>query len=55
MVKSTPLLVKKIVKKRTAKFVRFESDVYPGRFGGSWRRPRGILPPYRRYRQSRAP
>lgn len=41
MVKTTPLLAKKIVKKRTAKFVRFEADCYPGRMTGSWRRPRG--------------
>jgi ribosomal protein L32E len=49
MVKSTPLLAKKIVKKRTAKFVRFESDCYPGRMTGSWRRPRGTTVSYRRY------
>ena len=41
MVATAPLLRKKIIKKRISKFIRFESDVYPGRFGGSWRRPRG--------------
>ena len=42
MVKSTPLLRKRIVKKRTLKFTRFQSDLYGGRLAESWRRPRGI-------------
>jgi ribosomal protein L32E len=42
MVKSTPLLRKRIVKKRTLKFTRFQSDLYGGRLEESWRRPRGI-------------
>lgn len=42
MVKSTPLLRKRIVKKRTLKFTRFQSDLYGGRLTESWRRPRGI-------------
>jgi hypothetical protein len=41
MVKSTPLLKKRIVKKRTLKFTRFQSDLYGGRLAESWRRPRG--------------
>ena len=41
MVKSTPLLRKKIVKKRTLKFTRFQSDLYAGRLAPSWRRARG--------------
>jgi len=41
MVKSTPLLKKRIVKKRTLKFTRFQSDLYGGRVAESWRRPRG--------------
>lgn len=41
MVKSTPLLRKRIVKKRTAKFVRFQSDLYGGRLAPSWRRAHG--------------
>ncbi len=41
MVKSTPLLRKRIVKKRTLKFTRFQSDLYGGRLAESWRRPRG--------------
>ena len=41
MVKSTPLLRKKIVKKRTLKFTRFQSDLYAGRVGESWRRAHG--------------
>ncbi len=43
MVKSTPLLRKRIVKKRTLKFTRFQSDLYGGRLAESWRRPRGNL------------
>lgn len=43
MVKSTPLLRKRIVKKRTLKFTRFQSDLYGGRLAESWRRPRGIF------------
>jgi ribosomal protein L32E len=43
MVKSTPLLRKRIVKKRTLKFTRFQSDLYGGRLAESWRRPRGKL------------
>ena len=42
MVKATPLLKKRIVKKRTQKFVRFQSDLYGGRVAESWRRPHGI-------------
>ena len=41
MVKSTPLLRKRIVKKRTNQFVRFQSDLYGGRVATSWRRPHG--------------
>ena len=44
MVKSTPLLRKRIVKKRTAKFNRFQSDLYAGRVAPSWRRAHGIHP-----------
>ena len=43
MVKATPLLRKKIVKKRTLKFTRFQSDAYAGRVAESWRRPHGIM------------
>ena len=43
MVKSTPLLKKRIVKKRTLKFTRFQSDLYGGRLHESWRRSHGIL------------
>ena len=42
MVKATPLLKKRIVKKRSQKFVRFQSDLYGGRVAESWRRPHGI-------------
>ena len=42
MVRSTPLLRKRIEKKRTARFSRFQSDLYGGRLAASWRRPRGI-------------
>ena len=42
MVKATPLLRKRIVKKRTQKFVRFQSDLYGGRLAPSWRRAHGI-------------
>jgi ribosomal protein L32E len=42
MVISTPLLRKRIVKKRTLKFTRFQSDLYGGRLAESWRRPRGM-------------
>ena len=42
MVKSTPLLRKRIVKKRTARFARFQSDLYAGRVAPSWRRAHGI-------------
>jgi ribosomal protein L32E len=42
MVRSTPLLRKKIEHKRTARFTRFQSDLYGGRLAASWRRPRGI-------------
>jgi len=45
MVKSTPLLKKRIVKKRTLKFTRFQSDLYGGRLAESWRRPRGNCAP----------
>ena len=37
-----PLKVKKIVKKKLSKFVRFESVDFPNKLGASWRRPRGI-------------
>ena len=50
MVKSTPLLKKRIVKKRTLKFTRFQSDLYGGRLAESWRRPRGTAISYSRYR-----
>lgn len=43
MVISTPLLRKRIVKKRTLKFTRFQSDLYGGRLAESWRRPRGMI------------
>ena len=43
MVKSTPLLRTKIVKKRTLKFTRFQSDLYAGRLAESWRKSRGNL------------
>ncbi|CAD8058468.1 unnamed protein product [Paramecium sonneborni] len=33
---------KKIVHKRTKRFVRFESEDYPHKLKPSWRRPRGI-------------
>ncbi|CAD8141119.1 unnamed protein product [Paramecium octaurelia] len=33
---------KKIVHKRTKRFVRFESEDYPHKLRPSWRRPRGI-------------
>ena len=42
MVRSTPLLRKRIEHKRTARFTRFQSDLYGGRLAASWRRPRGI-------------
>ena len=42
MVRSTPLLRKRIEKKRTLRFTRFQSDLYGGRLAESWRRPRGI-------------
>lgn len=41
MVRSTPLLRKRIEKKRTLRFTRFQSDLYGGRLAASWRRPRG--------------
>ncbi len=41
MVRSTPLLRKRIEHKRTARFTRFQSDLYGGRLAASWRRPRG--------------
>lgn len=41
MVRSTPLLRKRIEHKRTARFTRFQSDLYGGRLAPSWRRPRG--------------
>jgi ribosomal protein L32E len=41
MVRSTPLLRKRIDHKRTARFTRFQSDLYGGRLAASWRRPRG--------------
>eukprot|EP01133_Synstelium_polycarpum_P013649 gene13649-16072_t len=37
----SPIIRSKIVKKRTAKFVRFQSDLFL-RVGASWRKPRGI-------------
>jgi len=37
-----PQVHKKILKKRINRFVRFESDCYPGKLAESWRRPRGI-------------
>ena len=43
MVKATPLLRKRIEKKRTLKFTRFQSDLYGGRLAESWRRPRGTF------------
>ena len=43
MVKSTPLLRKRIVKKRTLKFTRFQSDLYAGRLAPSWRRAHGTV------------
>ena len=42
MVKSAPLLRKRIIKKRTLKFTRFQSDLYGGRLAPSWRRSHGI-------------
>lgn len=36
-----PVTHKKIIKKRTKKFVRFESEDF-GKLESSWRRPRGI-------------
>lgn len=42
-----PLAHVKIVKKRTHKFTRFQSEKYV-RIGSSWRRPRGIDSPTRR-------
>ncbi|CAK67409.1 unnamed protein product (macronuclear) [Paramecium tetraurelia] len=33
---------KKIVHKRTKRFIRFESEDYPHKLRPSWRRPRGI-------------
>lgn len=42
MVKATPLLRKRIIKKRTHKFARFQSDLYGGRLAPSWRRAHGI-------------
>ena len=33
---------KRIVHKRTKRFVRFESEDYPHKLKPSWRRPRGI-------------
>lgn len=42
-----PLAHQKIVKKRTHKFTRFQSERYV-RVGSSWRRPRGIDSPTRR-------
>lgn len=36
-----PLACKKIIKKRTKRFVRFESEDF-GKLRASWRRPRGI-------------
>jgi hypothetical protein len=37
-----PLQKQRSVKKRTAKFLRFAFDKYPGRLKATWRRPRGI-------------
>ncbi len=36
-----PLAFKKIIKKRTKHFIRFESEDF-GKLRSSWRRPRGI-------------
>ena len=36
-----PLASKKIIKKRTKHFIRFESEDF-GKLKSSWRRPRGI-------------
>jgi len=36
-----PLPTKKIIKKRTKRFIRFESEDF-GKLRSSWRRPRGI-------------
>ena len=42
MVKSTPLLRKRIVKKRTLKFTTLHSDLYAVRLAESLSRPTGI-------------
>jgi large subunit ribosomal protein L32e len=43
-----PKTHKKIVKKRIAKFLRYEYEDYPGRLKATWRRPHGIDNPIRR-------
>jgi large subunit ribosomal protein L32e len=42
MVKTGPLATKKIIKKRSKRFTRFEFEHYHGRLSPSWRRPHGI-------------
>eukprot|EP01017_Pseudomicrothorax_dubius_P023620 TRINITY_DN251_c0_g1_i1.p1 TRINITY_DN251_c0_g1~~TRINITY_DN251_c0_g1_i1.p1 ORF type:complete len:136 (+),score=39.85 TRINITY_DN251_c0_g1_i1:134-541(+) len=39
---ATPLVRRKVLKKRTKRFWRFESDQYPNKLRPNWRKPRGI-------------